>query len=738
LYISNVHYNRIACTGHGIGIKDDDYDEEDGMDETLVPSDFNKSGLIRDDDVLTTLVKPMARGVFVTAIMDCCHSGTILDLPYNFKADGQMVAMVPNNTTTSIQGRAIRKTTSRVSSVFSQSSEDSSQESVNLIPRIDSDPSLSAKDLSFENMKPPSIQVPRLPIAEWSGRLSFYREHRVKDIDGIYIQLYHAPKEFTTLIGKKLFLTWEKNHLTDQFIRQCKRNVFFSKVAKDNEPDLVLPKRLDGEMAIGPLESLAGSRSSNDMFCMLEGNVTFKPMKIVDGDLKTDGTLFINEEPIQISGVYYSVVKFLGPLSEEKDNDLYQVQHFNPSSGKLDGMTEVIRLPYKVYQAKTGILNSNNRKIETSKVNIDGYYIYGEYGNDGIFTLKALDPRRAVILRPDTYIIKEKRLGRKFLREIIWEDTPMSRGKMGTAIIDQTWATLDLSMKRWVEGKRFLVIHVIGDCTHNKRNFKRLIKGHFAFGSATVIRDPLTNELCFDIVYDQIHPHNSEGIVSGKVIRSSHLGNLQRGAINTKPVCDVIVDLETITKDFKFGGTNFTIFEEIQNQLQKKMGLYRVGNGRGVAAVTKTEKACQDANEAFCAAIDKIEDAIANDYIAKKWFKLYPNYEGCQRFRKLQKLGKALSSTMCPMGMDRKDWRYNQNQFQGNEVDDFIPNCMSFQNDGENNPRQCLYLLCKTFLDHGAGLWVIRTNQAGGRMKHIYPLAPTTSGFTGKQKVPTK
>lgn len=56
LYISNVHYNRIACTGHGIGIKDDDYDEEDGMDETLVPSDFNKSGLIRDGRWMTFIL----------------------------------------------------------------------------------------------------------------------------------------------------------------------------------------------------------------------------------------------------------------------------------------------------------------------------------------------------------------------------------------------------------------------------------------------------------------------------------------------------------------------------------------------------------------------------------------------------------------------------------------------------------------------------------------------------------
>ncbi|GFH57094.1 metacaspase [Chaetoceros tenuissimus] len=84
-----IHYS-----GHGASVRDDDGDEADGMDETLVPVDYNKSGLIRDDDLLTTLVVPMKKGVFVTAIMDCCHSGTILDLPFNFKADGEMDHMV--------------------------------------------------------------------------------------------------------------------------------------------------------------------------------------------------------------------------------------------------------------------------------------------------------------------------------------------------------------------------------------------------------------------------------------------------------------------------------------------------------------------------------------------------------------------------------------------------------------------------------------------------------------------
>ena len=58
-------------------------------DETLVPVDFQTRGQIRDDDILKTLVLPMKEGVFVTCLMDCCHSGTVLDLPYTFKADGK-------------------------------------------------------------------------------------------------------------------------------------------------------------------------------------------------------------------------------------------------------------------------------------------------------------------------------------------------------------------------------------------------------------------------------------------------------------------------------------------------------------------------------------------------------------------------------------------------------------------------------------------------------------------------
>mmetsp|Transcript_24321 Transcript_24321/g.67744 ORF Transcript_24321/g.67744 Transcript_24321/m.67744 type:complete len:324 (-) Transcript_24321:403-1374(-) len=79
-----LHYS-----GHGGKLKDDDGDEQDGYDETLVPLDYHNAGQIRDDDLFNTLVAPMPEGVFCTSIMDCCHSGTVLDLPYVFVADGE-------------------------------------------------------------------------------------------------------------------------------------------------------------------------------------------------------------------------------------------------------------------------------------------------------------------------------------------------------------------------------------------------------------------------------------------------------------------------------------------------------------------------------------------------------------------------------------------------------------------------------------------------------------------------
>lgn len=54
----------------------------DGFDETICPVDFERNGQIVDDELNRALVNPLLPGVRLHAVVDACHSGTILDLPF--------------------------------------------------------------------------------------------------------------------------------------------------------------------------------------------------------------------------------------------------------------------------------------------------------------------------------------------------------------------------------------------------------------------------------------------------------------------------------------------------------------------------------------------------------------------------------------------------------------------------------------------------------------------------------
>jgi hypothetical protein len=69
----------IQYSGHGTSIADTTKDEKDGKDECIVPSDCKTSGIISDDELKKALVGLKGTGI---AVFDCCHSGTILDLPF--------------------------------------------------------------------------------------------------------------------------------------------------------------------------------------------------------------------------------------------------------------------------------------------------------------------------------------------------------------------------------------------------------------------------------------------------------------------------------------------------------------------------------------------------------------------------------------------------------------------------------------------------------------------------------
>jgi len=80
-----LHYS-----GHGGKSKNNDGTEASGYDQTLCPVDFQKAGMILDDDVHDILCRNLPKGVRLTAIFDCCHSESIMDLPFIYNIDGNL------------------------------------------------------------------------------------------------------------------------------------------------------------------------------------------------------------------------------------------------------------------------------------------------------------------------------------------------------------------------------------------------------------------------------------------------------------------------------------------------------------------------------------------------------------------------------------------------------------------------------------------------------------------------
>lgn len=80
-----LHYS-----GHGSKTKNHDGTEKSGYDQTLVPLDHAKKGHIIDDDVHDMLCKTLPSGVRLTGIFDCCHSESIMDLPFVYNINGNL------------------------------------------------------------------------------------------------------------------------------------------------------------------------------------------------------------------------------------------------------------------------------------------------------------------------------------------------------------------------------------------------------------------------------------------------------------------------------------------------------------------------------------------------------------------------------------------------------------------------------------------------------------------------
>jgi len=81
--------NFLHYSGHGGQVQDPTGNHPSGVLDTICPVDFQTAGQIDSDTLHTHLVTALPPNSTLFVILDCCHSGSALELPYVYRSDDE-------------------------------------------------------------------------------------------------------------------------------------------------------------------------------------------------------------------------------------------------------------------------------------------------------------------------------------------------------------------------------------------------------------------------------------------------------------------------------------------------------------------------------------------------------------------------------------------------------------------------------------------------------------------------
>ena len=97
-----------SYSGHGTFTADLNGDERDGKDELIVPLNVhNINDCILDDELSLIIKTNLKSGVKLFALFDCCFSGSVLDLKYNYLDSDHFENMTVNTYAPETNGQVI-------------------------------------------------------------------------------------------------------------------------------------------------------------------------------------------------------------------------------------------------------------------------------------------------------------------------------------------------------------------------------------------------------------------------------------------------------------------------------------------------------------------------------------------------------------------------------------------------------------------------------------------------------
>jgi predicted Abi (CAAX) family protease len=566
------------------------------------------------------------------------------------------------------------------------------------------------------------------PISDWVGRLILPEAENNPETDWVWIELTNVPPEYADLAGKQVRLQWSDHATLQEYLNLVTVDINFTPLTeKQLEKGIIVPTRLNGRRRVGPLQSLAGARPADDMMVKLN--------QVTVSNISGETVLNIGVEPVQVTGSLYGLVQFIAPVDSPTadGSQYYRVRHYNQATGNFDGPMQVIKFP-AVQPDRNGILRFTPKDLEKSPAGQGGWYIYGAMNTEDEFVVRAIAPRDLFELTPKRIIFGEEE-GMKFLQQTGWRNLRRTRGEINRVLIDPDTQTEAEALREWQEGERYLLIHLygaVGSSTYSP-SFFGIVSGHFSFGVATVVRDPFTNNLKFDIEYQQVFTHNDQGIIAGAATWANYMGDIQRGWLGNIPVMDAIVKLGDYSPDYRLGSLPFTPLDELLKQLSIINARYRSGDGTGISMVTPSTSCVQDSNQALFLTLQAIDRQVRAMPEALTWMKNNPEDPATQQFERLVNLGRDIDKTLTPLGIVRADWQQNANVLAGvgtgNTNASFVRSPASLAeallSKGTMSPRAAQENLIEVFLRHDAEIWLLQTNQVGGRNDDSVPYAPT-------------
>lgn len=564
------------------------------------------------------------------------------------------------------------------------------------------------------------------PIASWMGRLILPLEEE-RHL-GVKFEVHHADSEHEALVGKVVYLKWIDDPNAKVSIQSLKKDLNFTKEAlKNYKNGKIEPIRLNHWRQVTPLESLAGLRPNDDVVVMLDKPIVVDEHEDISYPLKPSHkavTLYITSEPVQISGRFYGLVKFLEPI--QFGSEEFRVVHFNRASGQFDGVEEVVLLP-QVIPFERVIYPSTSDGVEKSPLNATGWYIYGAKDASGMFIVQALAPRALLRLQPEE-VLFGKEAAIKYLKKNCWRDIVKHKGQIQSVLLSMKNTDRNKAVSRWHEGDRALVIHVYGGIGGKKREASAkfpIYFGHFAYGEAQVVREPLTGELRFDIKYHQVYCHNGDGLIAGTLSWIRYMGDRQFGWLGIRPVCDILIKLDAITEDYEINGVKHSPLQVLILQLEIMTARYRIGDGKGATYVGPANNCAQDSNQALYAAMKGIHFPIQADPQFRNWLLRHPELATC--LKQLGNLIKALRHQLLPFGIARADWRNSApdlgSSLQDSPLKQIFTALVSWRT---ILPHKASDTVTQIFIEQGASVWILSTSQVGNSDPDIAAIAPFT------------